>query len=394
MTSDLRVDPDYTPTTHQPSRSNTIDSKGLSRKGYALVALGIIILIGSLVAAGCLYAQVGYWSLALGSAGLFVGLGLIAIGLCRCKKSSQPSTDERVLSGNLSPLGPSEASPVNTLENDDKESPSHRLIKPTKVPIRASDIILPEILPEPKEIEPKYIWGTEWLDNNHISYYFRYLATLFSEVAILPPGDYRIDYFDALMRLILEERPKEIPDFNDLNIPIWLRISGNHFTLVFIDRKKRTVEYFDSKKNYGNQSEIDQKLSMMANALSKQEPNKPPYKFVRKIEKVLQPDSFQCGAWVMYFLESRLIDPEFDFNKLDINEARDLIKKYRIKAMLKVDEVEYVSDRFRELSKYRQYYEGKKTEEQITAIWRADRKKFSASDLLRLQLNGGLEPGH
>ena len=55
------------------------------------------------------------------------------------------------------------------------------------------------------------------------------------------------------------------------------------------------------------------------------------YTFCDKINQVLQPDSYQCGAWVCYFLEQRLQNPDTDFNALarDMDNTQNMISNYR-----------------------------------------------------------------
>jgi hypothetical protein len=184
--------------------------------------------------------------------------------------------------------------------------------------------------------------------NPQLHRYFTYLATEFPGIVAL--DDRQARYYanecqgKMLAKLILEYLPSEIENFNSLNLPIYLT-SGNHHTLVFIDRIKRTVEYYDSLVSYGNHREIVNELRAIADALSEQEPDKPRYEVVSKIKKVLQRDGQnQCGVWTLYFLESRLRDPEFDFNELDINEAQGMIQKFRIKVMLKLIEMQHAFD--------------------------------------------------
>ena len=112
-----------------------------------------------------------------------------------------------------------------------------------------------------------------------------------------------------------------------------LHVTNNHWTLVIIDQEKRTVEYYDSKKNYGNYEEIVKTLKELARSLSTKDPGQSPYQFFSKISKNLQPDSYQCGPWALYFLKNRLENPSVDFNKLDIEEAQDMIAKFRIEVM-------------------------------------------------------------
>jgi hypothetical protein len=404
------VNPNYTPV--DSSRHVTTGSNGLNCNGYILVALGVILLIGSLVTSGCLYPQISYWSLVFGGVGLIIGLGLITIALYSCKTSSQSDVQEQ---SNLldkdetsrsKPLGrksidsiaPQVKAPlIDVSENNDKNISHQRLVGQSKIPTRASDIDLPKNLP--KDIPSMCdISGTTWLTNIHLYSYMTYLATRFPEIVALNTSQMAYQSregssIDSLTKYIFEYFPKEINNFNNLNIPFHLHVSNNHWTLVYIDRDKRTVEYYDSKEHYGNHHEIVQKLTTVADTLSQQEPNKPPYTFVLKINKVLQPDSYQCGPWMLFFLENRLINPDFDFNQLDVNEAQELIKKYRIKIMLKLIEMNNAHSAIRqqEQKNYLQFY---KNETLADEMYETDLDKMSYIDRWTQILNGrSLVPG-
>jgi hypothetical protein len=108
-----------------------------------------------------------------------------------------------------------------------------------------------------------------------------------------------------------------------------MHVSKNHWAITYIDLNKRTIEYYDSKKTYGEYRQIVETLTELAKKLSAKEPGKQPYTFQAKITKVLQPDSYQCGPWALYFLEKRAEDPDVDFNALDVNEAQKMIADYR-----------------------------------------------------------------
>jgi hypothetical protein len=407
-----KANPEHTPAIHQSSRYIATGSKGLNCNGYLLVALSVIILIGSLAASGCLYPHIGYSSLIFGGVGLVTGLGLIAIALGSCKTSShthikeqsnlekdeksRPQNLDRKCTDDLDIMPQTKASFADISENNGKD-PRHRVIEQSKIPIRASDIDLPKILP--KDIPSIFdISGNKWVSNSHLNGYITYLATRFHEIVALDGKQmahqsHKWYSIDALPQYIFEYLPKQINNFNHLNIPFYLDVSNLHWTLVYIDRGKRMVEYYDSKKHFGNHREIVKKLTTIAATLSKQEPNKPPYTFVLKINKVLQLDGYQCGVWTLFFLENRLINPEFDFNQLNVNEAQDLIKKYRIKVMLKLIEMDKVSEEIaqQEQESYNQFYKDKAL---ANKMYNDDLDRISYIDRWRQVLNGhSLVPG-
>ena len=68
--------------------------KSLGKGGYLLIALGIITLIGSLVAAGCLYAHLGYLVFAIGGGGTVISIVCFVLSnYCR-KQNQEPPQSE------------------------------------------------------------------------------------------------------------------------------------------------------------------------------------------------------------------------------------------------------------------------------------------------------------
>lgn len=376
---------------------------------HFLIALGIITLVGSVIAAGCLYAKLDNWSFAVGGGGLIVGLVLIAIGSStQAHSTKKKSLDHQLMKPPQVPLKAADSNLSENLPKDipdiccetttqphstEKKSLNHQSMKPLQVPLQAADINVSENLPKniPEDCD---ISGTKWLSSMHLHYYITYLATRFSGIVALNFSqladqsslDKRFS-IGTLTDYIFKYLPSQFNNFNNLNVPIYLHVSGNHWTLVYIDRERRTVEYYDSKKNYGNHREIVQKLTTIAEQLSKQEPDQRPYRFICKIHKVLQPDSHQCGPWTLYFLEYRLINPDFDFNQLDVKEAQDLIKKYRIKVMQKLIEMNKALPALYRLEreKYLQYYQDK---DLANKMHRQDLERTTHVDRWKQILNG------
>jgi hypothetical protein len=286
-----------------------------------LVALGIIILIGSLVAAGFLYPQINLWALAVGGGGLIVGVGFFAVGLS-CKAPSQP------------------ASQTQSVQN-------------SKIPIQASDIQVPENIDFPEKIpgfdpNTKITPDKKWVSGLGLHLYITYLATQFpGTIAVFPKNSlyYYIKSFhpgeplrETLTPSIFHTLPSEIKDFDTLNIPLFVEVPGHHWVLVYIDRKKGTVEYYDCLKNFGKYDAVKQILTKIADKLG--------YQFVHKINHILDNSGNDCGIWVLYFLESKLKNPDVDFNQLDIEELQNIIKKYRKHVILKILEMASVVEEF------------------------------------------------
>lgn len=180
--------------------------------------------------------------------------------------------------------------------------------------------------------------GTVWFDYRHIAEEFHILQKSFPTKV----------FFSALagftsqsIRGLFEKKKFEnlhvtlktvnILAYESIVFPI--SVSGNHWTLLFIDRKKRTVEYCDSKISYGNYSQFVQDFKCVAEELSKADPGGKPYVFTSKIQKNLQPDGYQCGPWILYFTEKRLENPDIDFNELDERDAQSMIACHRLSVM-------------------------------------------------------------
>lgn len=364
--------------TPSPSRSATDSNSNCKR--YTLIALGIIILIGSLTASCYLYSQLGYWSLAIGGAGLIIGSGLISLALCGCKKANSSSHQREQSSSEDNKITTEATGHITSLTSSSSQNSA---LGSSEHQITTIDFTnLPKTLPK----EAATSWGiseTSWLTIGQLQRYITYLATEFPIAVDCQPITYTID---SLAKTI-EYNAISIPNFQDLNLPICLNVSGNHWTLVYIDREKRTVEYYDSKKDYGNHDEIKQKLIEFANKLSNEEPDERPYKFECKINKVLQPDGYQCGPLVLYFLEKRLKDPEFNFNQ--ISDAQNSIKEYRNKVRTKLIEmyhaVEVVAKKEKE--NYKNYY---KDESEAIAMYHQDLNQLTYVERWRQTLSGRL----
>jgi hypothetical protein len=99
-----------------------------------------------------------------------------------------------------------------------------------------------------------------------------------------------------------------------------LHIDGNHWALVVVDLTQRTVEYYDSKKDNAKAVEY---LGELATRLG--------CTFSSKNKGEIQPDSYQCGPWVLFCLEMRLKKPTgFSFEKLTSRgKYQRMIGRYR-----------------------------------------------------------------
>ncbi len=191
----------------------------------------------------------------------------------------------------------------------------------------------------PKSLD---IRGSEWLTSEHLHDYTKYLGSKYPELLVHAHEGYTFKnivatilhdgHFDQAGPCNHEDYGVECSGKTVLAYP--LNVTKDHWVLTLVDRQKRTIEYYDSLKDYGNHSEIVGQLKKLESILTKKDSGKTPYKFICKINKSLQTDGYQCGPWSLYFLENRLKDPEIDFNQLDVEESQKMIADYR-KAVLR-----------------------------------------------------------
>lgn len=204
---------------------------------------------------------------------------------------------------------------------------------------------------EIKTVIPAFcdIRGKAWVWPDHLHNYSRYLKTSHPSLVIGESYNYVIDdiphYHPNIGKQILKNCfNNENKRCEARNIAYPLFISGNHWGLIFIDREKRTIEFYDSKKNYGNHQDIVRYFQDFAVILTEKDPGKRAYQFMPKISKYLQEDSYECGIWTLYFLEQRLKNPEVNFNDLDVVKAKKMIADFRIHVMQKILFQYYNSD--------------------------------------------------
>lgn len=184
--------------------------------------------------------------------------------------------------------------------------------------------------------DPKHdISGNQWLDYYHLwSYANSVLRPNHPEMNLVDSNGNNPNNFENIRERVKTDFAQN-PSGNVFVYPFY--VTKNHWTLVYIDRIKRTVEYYDSFKSFGNYDEIQKSLNQVAKDLTENEPDQAPYRVENKIKKTKQKDGYQCGVWALYFLEKRLNDPSIDFNKLNIKASE--IVDYRHKIMRDTIEV-------------------------------------------------------
>jgi hypothetical protein len=76
-----------------PGNFDPADVKSINKGRYILIAMGVIVLIGSLVAAGCLYSHLGYTSFSIGASGGIVCILNFLLSKYCCKNTRIPHSD-------------------------------------------------------------------------------------------------------------------------------------------------------------------------------------------------------------------------------------------------------------------------------------------------------------
>lgn len=191
----------------------------------------------------------------------------------------------------------------------------------------------PQILPSGDDIR-----GTKILDICHIRLFATGFIVQHPEISFptvggkngFAQGD---EYLDTLEKLNDHLSQKKFDDTKKY-IAYPLQVSRNHFILVFIDREKRVLEYYDSM---GGKPSICKEA---AKILTERDPGAKPYRADFKIKNALQHDGYQCGVWTCFFIEQKLKDPQFDFNamgaKLGADGLDKMIALYRNKVILNI----------------------------------------------------------
>jgi hypothetical protein len=117
-------------------------------------------------------------------------------------------------------------------------------------------------------------------------------------------------WLDGFRAQCTAQRPPA-PVFNPnlpANTDLTFVMQGNgHYTLVFIDRLQRQIEFYDSIPESGtteHRADVQQALENIRDWLEQHDQQR--YRIVRPISIRIQPDSYQCGIWDLFILEQRL----------------------------------------------------------------------------------------
>lgn len=224
-------------------------------RDYIVIALALIIVIGSLIASGCLYERLGHTCWVICGSGLLVGLTLFAIKQC-----------------------------YNWEINRDKSG---------GVILKTFDLS-----------------GNKRVSDFQIANYMMYLSTKHYNFGYfhlsVTPNNLEKKFFDSNLFDLPENR-----SFESSDLAICIKLE-DHWTLVYVDRERHTIEYYDSLFHYPGYKEVMLALTAIKKKLSK---NGPPFSIIPKINTPLQSLlELDCGLYVAYFLENRLENPDINFD--------------------------------------------------------------------------------
>ncbi|HEY4832666.1 MAG TPA: Ulp1 family isopeptidase, partial [Waddliaceae bacterium] len=277
---------------------------------FIVIALALSTFIGAGIANGLLFSKMGYVSFAIGGAGLIIGTALLSILLCK-KRATQPLEEDDLPEGEpfmFKPaidIGPFLQMHRGKIEATQVTAPFETLvIEPGKEYKKYCPCTLP----------PGKISDTSKLSAIQLYFYFAYLAVQHPNILLYePPLEKKrnpvieIEELSSQIVKDFQQDPRDLPYVVGI---------GDHWTLVYIDRKKQTIEYYDSLVNY-RPATTNAILEEIAKTLN--------LKLEYKITEQLQFDGYQCGMWVLWFLEMRLKDPTFVCKNINIAEYRQAV---------------------------------------------------------------------
>lgn len=171
--------------------------------------------------------------------------------------------------------------------------------------------------------------GLNWLNDEIINAYMTLLVHRGQK-----PGFRRVHTFNTFFYPKLREsgynsvrrwtRKVDIFDFDFITVPVHL---GNHWTLVFIDFKQRTISFYDSLGGYQDQH-CDILLDYLRNEMSdkkKQEFSDSGWQLLnRSCDGIPQQDNCSdCGVFTCIYAEHLTRESELDFSQEDMPYYRD-----------------------------------------------------------------------
>lgn len=171
----------------------------------------------------------------------------------------------------------------------------------------------------------------DWLTSAEIEPLLKDLALEFPELYINKHNQVISNYSEIQEYIIGDLDTLKVSPENDQKkfIAYPLNINQSHWTLIFINREKQTIEYYDSMVNYGPYKKIQSALKKVTEVLNE---NDESYSLIFKMTKAVQDNGKDCGPWILYFTEERVSKgPDFttELQKLKFTKTSALMKNYR-----------------------------------------------------------------
>jgi hypothetical protein len=226
--------------------------------------------------------------------------------------------------------------------------------EPKKIPEKEQPPEQPKADSPTKDDSPFYfelppIKERSWVGDEHIQKYIMYLETQYPKLFV-PPIVYTRNIEERAtlkQRIIHDSCPEKVSGDTSTAkakektlFPYGFNGSSGHWSLVLVDKEKRTVEHYDSLCAHA----LKKTLEDIAQTLSQKDPGETPYRFISATKKAVQSDGYQCGVWTVWFLEQRLENPDFDASSIDVNKMKTDILAFRNKVRDKINELSKVNN--------------------------------------------------
>jgi Ulp1 family protease len=150
----------------------------------------------------------------------------------------------------------------------------------------------------------------DWFKDGHIDRYLQIIQKIrHPQLKVFFPHPFP-EGLENIIKAFIHVRKTEVS--KAITVP--LNIGKNHWTMLYIDLENCTVEYYDSFGKLGKKDEILNALRQLTARISQEEGKE--YKFIYNIDNQLQNNGYQCGPWVLFFIEWRLKFPHYDVNNI------------------------------------------------------------------------------
>ena len=185
-----------------------------------------------------------------------------------------------------------------------------------------------------------------WLDDEHISSYFNFLKSNFSNFDFVEPSIVSLVGYDE-MQPVFDATELKINSKTD--IIAYPTNLGNHWVALIWDIRKKSIYIFNSFGGNGYDNMAQKLKSGINNILIKKKmTNNLIANIENRVIRGIQNDGFSCGTYIMAFVETYLLDLEYPKTILSLNKwveggSRGHFGVYKKYAQLKL--FEYISSK-------------------------------------------------